>query len=127
MADEMKRLRLQMKKTVTLILFTLLSITAALAKDKYANATFKQGEVTSIQTREIARGGNGAWNVHNVPTYTITTDTVIYTVERGGHRMEGSPSLHVGETVQWFLDGGCLRISLDGKVQPFPIIGEQKR
>jgi len=68
MADEMKRLRLQMKKTVTLILFTLLSITAALAKDKYANATFKQGEVTSIQTREIARGGNGAWNVHNVPT-----------------------------------------------------------
>ena len=123
MTDEMKRLRLRMKKTITLILFGLLSITAALAKDKYDNATFKQGEVTSIQTKWISRGGN-PWNI---PTYTITTDTVIYTVERGGHRTERTPSLHVGETVQWFLDGGCLRISIDGKVQPFPIVGEQKR
>jgi hypothetical protein len=82
----------------------------------------ERGEVTSIQTKWISRGGN-PWNI---PTYTITTDTVIYTVERGGHRTERTPSLHVGETLQWFLDGGCLRISIDGKVQPFPIVGEQK-
>lgn len=112
-----------MRKTA--VLLVLLFCLGAVAKDKYANAIFQQGKVTAIETREITRGGSGAWNVHNVPIYTITTDTAIYTVERGGHWMESSPSLHVGQTVQWFLDGKCLRISLDGKVQKFEIIGEQ--